>query len=90
MWHLNKMHTIGKRKRLLKQKEALEHRLYDCLQARVEHPELVQAAMSDLQYHIVEIENEIFLLDAMKPVRFGFYTVIVSFILMFIIALCIK
>ena len=90
MWHLNKMHTIMKRKRLLKQKEALEHRLYDCLQARVEHPELVQAAMSDLQYHIVEIENEIFQLDSMRPIRFGFYAFIVSLILMLIIALCIK
>lgn len=79
-----------KRKRLLKQKEALEHRLYDCLQAKVEHPELVQATMSDLQYHIVEVENEIFLLDAMKPIRFGFYAVIVSSILLLIIALCIK
>ncbi len=84
------MHTILRKKRLLKEKEALEHRLYDCLQARVEHPELVQAAMSDLQYHIVEIENEIFLLDSMRPIRFGFYAFIVSSILLLIIALCIK
>ena len=81
------MHTIGKRKRLLKQKEALESRLYDCLQAKVENPEVIQAAMSDIQYHIVQTENEIFLLDSMKPFRFGLYAFIISSLLMLAIAL---
>lgn len=84
------MYAIIKKKRLLKQKEALENRLYDCLQAKVENPEVVQAAMSDLHYNIVRIENEIFLLDSMKPFRFGIYVFIVSSLLMLIIALCKK
>lgn len=81
------MHTIMKRKRLLKQKEALESRLYDCLQAKVENPEIVQAAMSDLHYNIVMIENEIFLLDSMRPFRFGIYAFIISSLLMLAIGL---
>ena len=81
------MHTIMKRKRLLKQKEALESRLYDCLQAKVENPEVVQAAMSDLQYNIVRIENELYILHAMKPFRFGIYAFIISSLLMLAIGL---
>jgi hypothetical protein len=81
------MYGFRKRKRLLKQKEALESRLYDCLQAKVENPEVVQAAMSDLQYNIVRIENELYILHAMKPFRFAIYAFVVSSLLMLAIGL---
>jgi len=81
------MYRIIKTRRLLKQKEALENRLYDCLHAKVENPEVVQAAMSDLHYSIVKVENELFLLHAMKPFRLAIYAFIVASLLMIGLAL---
>jgi len=82
------MYAILKKKRLLEQKEALENRLHDCLHAKVKNPEVVQAAMSDLHYNIVRIENELFLLESMKPFRYTLYAFIILSSLIIIIALC--